>query len=143
MKKFLRIIAIVLLLLTAANAVAASILFITDTTGRLMGMSVAYLKYSPFTNFLIPAIVLLIVNGVLNFIAAFWLLKNKPNASIFVIVQGVLLSGWIIIQIIMVRDIAALHVIMFLIGVLLTLSGFILHNANSKNVVDENIPKYK
>jgi len=122
----LRITSISLLLLTAINAAVAGVLFIIDPSGHKMGMSVAYIKDSPFNSYLIPGIVLLIVNGLLNFIAAYFVFKKKPFASLLVIIQGILLSGWIVIQVIMVKDISLLHIIMFTIGTTLTISGFLL-----------------
>ncbi|MBL7882921.1 MAG: hypothetical protein JNL69_02555, partial [Bacteroidia bacterium] len=73
MIRILKIISISLLVLTAINAAVAGVLFIIDPSGQKMGMSISYIKDSPFKSFLIPGIVLLIVNGLLNFIAAFFL----------------------------------------------------------------------
>lgn len=126
LKRYLRFTSISLLLLTAINAVVAGVLFIIDPSGHMMGMSVLYIKDSPFNSYLIPGIVLLIVNGLLNFIAAYFVYKEKPFASLLVIIQGILLSGWIVIQVIMVDDISLLHIIMFTIGTILTISGFLL-----------------
>jgi len=126
LKRYLRFISISLLLLTAINAAVAGVLFIIDPSGNGMGMNVSYIKDSPFNSYLIPGIVLLIVNGLLNFIAAYFVFKEKPFASLWVIAQGILLIGWIVIQVIMVKDISMLHTIMFTIGMILTMSGFLL-----------------
>lgn len=126
MKKFLRITTLVLLIFTALNASVAGVLFIIDPSGQMMGMTVAYIKDSPFATFLIPGIVLLLVNGVLNFMVSFFLIGNRPFYAVMVIIQGVLLSGWIVVQVILVDDISPLHIIMFSIGVVLTLSGYFL-----------------
>jgi len=133
MIRILKIISISLLVLTAINAAVAGVLFIIDPSGQKMGMSISYIKDSPFKSFLIPGIVLLIVNGLLNFIAAFFLIKNKPYSAIITIIQGILLCGWIVVQVIMVNDISALHIIMFSIGFVLTLTGFILLKLRGKN----------
>jgi len=125
-KRYLRFTSISLLLLTAMNATVAGVLFINDPSGHKMGMSVSYLMDSPFNSYLIPGIVLLIVNGLLNFIAAYFVFKQKPFAFLLVIIQGILLCGWIVIQVIMVRDISLLHIIMFTIGTILTISGLLL-----------------
>ncbi len=126
LKRYLRFTSISLLLLTAMNAAVAGVLFIIDPSGHTMGISVSYIKDSTFNSYLIPGIVLLIVNGLLNFIAAYFVCKKKPFASLLVIIQGILLSGWIVIQVIMVKDISLLHIIMFTIGTILTISGFLL-----------------
>jgi hypothetical protein len=126
LKRYLRLTSISLLLLTAINATVAGVLFIVDPSGHGMGMNVSYIMDSPFNTYLIPGLVLLIVNGLLNFIAAYFVFRKKPFASFWVIAQGILLSGWIVIQVIMVKDISMLHIIMFTIGMILTMSGFLL-----------------
>lgn len=131
-KKFLTILSISLLLLTAVNAVIAGCLFMIDPSGGKIGMSVAYLQHSPFTSFLVPGIVLLSVNGILNFIAAWATFKTKTYAPAFIMMQGVLLGGWIVIQVLMVQQVQLLHIIMFLVGFTLLVCGFILRKMNSK-----------
>jgi hypothetical protein len=133
LKRYLRFTSISLLLLTAINATVAGVLFIIDPSGHKMGMSVSYIKNSSFNSYLIPGIVLLTVNGLLNFIAAYFVFKKKPFASLLVIIQGMLLSGWIVIQVILVKDISLLHIIMFIIGTILTMSGFLLFKSIRKD----------
>lgn len=125
--KTIKIISISLMLLTAINAVIAGILFIIDPSGQKMGIDVSYLRHSPFHSFLLPGIVLFVVNGLFNFGAAYAVIKNRPYASTFTLVQGVLLVGWIVVQVLMVRDVSALHIIMFCIGFVLIMCGFLLH----------------
>lgn len=132
LKRYLRFTSIFLLLLTAVNATVAGVLFIMDPSGHTMGMSVSYIRHSPFNSYLIPGIVLSIVNGLLNFIATYFVFKKKSFGSLFVIIQGILLGGWIVIQVIMVKDISLLHIIMFTIGTILTMSGFLLFRVNQK-----------
>ena len=126
LKRSVRFTSISLLLITAINAAVAGVLFILDPSGHLVGMNVSYIKDSPFSSYLIPGIVLLIVNGLLNFIAAYYVFKKRPFASLLVTIQGILLSGWIVIQVIMVKDISLLHIIMFTIGTILTILGILL-----------------
>ncbi|HPB01983.1 MAG TPA: hypothetical protein PLZ67_03440 [Bacteroidales bacterium] len=117
MKKILKVFTISLLFFTAINALIAGALFIADPSGKLMGMTADYLKDAPFNSFLIPGIVLFVVNGVLNVAAGIMTIRNHAAAARFVILQGILLCGWIVVQILMVRDINALHIVMFSIGV--------------------------
>lgn len=124
--KIVRILAICLLLLTAVNALIAGILFVSDPSGQKMGMSTAYLASSPFSTYLIPGWILLVVNGLMNVIAAAACIIRSKHYPFFVILQGILLSGWIIIQVILVKDLNVLHYSMLSIGLLLTFCGIIL-----------------
>lgn len=124
--KFSRIISIGLLLLTAVNALIAGTLFIIDPSGEKMGMSVSYLAHSPFSTFLIPGITLFVVNGIMNIIAAIITIKRLKYFPLFILGQGLLLSAWIIIQVILVKDFNVLHFSMLSVGVLFLLLGSLL-----------------
>jgi hypothetical protein len=121
-----RIIAIILLSLTGINAIIAGLLFIIDPSGEKMGMLVNYLKHSPFQTFLIPGITLFIVNGIMNCIAAIAIIKKHTYFPELILLQGLLLSGWIIVQVMMVSDFNWLHALMLTIGILLLCLGMIL-----------------
>ena len=124
--KISRIISICLLLLTGINAIIAGALFMLDPSGKKMGMSTSYLSYSPFSTFLIPGITLFVVNGLLNIIAAIACIRKYKHYPTLIILQGLLLSGWIIVQVIWVKDFNALHFVMLSIGVLLLADGILI-----------------
>lgn len=126
MKTTTRILLIILLFLTSLNALIAGLLFIIEPSGKLMGMTVDYIQNSPFQSFLIPGIVLLLFNGILNLLAGIAVIQKKSYSAIFCIIQGVILAGWIIIQMSMVNDFNPLHAFMFAIAVLLISGGFII-----------------
>lgn len=128
--KIYRKLSITLLIFTAINAIIAGTLFIIDPSGSKIGMSVDYLKFSPFKSFLIPGIILFLVNGILNIFAAFSVIKNRSYSNNLIVIQGILLCGWIFVQILMVHDINILHIIMFIIGLVLILSGWNLKKLN-------------
>lgn len=124
MQKAVRITAIALLLITAVNALVAGALFVLEPSGGRMGMSVGYLRFSPFVDYLIPGIVLLTVLGCLPLYVAFVIIRKKPFAPMAVFVQGIILIGWIAVQVLMVRDLNVLHITMAGVGMALVLCGF-------------------
>ncbi|MDD3078384.1 MAG: hypothetical protein PHH37_04660 [Paludibacter sp.] len=123
-----RILSIILMIFIAANAIIAGVLFIIDPNGQMMGMSTDYLKYAPFRNYLIPGIILLIVNGLFNIWATIKTFNKSKYHPIYIMLQGVLLSGWIIVQMLMVRDVNILHAIMISIGIMLIFMGYRLNS---------------
>ncbi len=129
MKKIARIFLIILLFLTSINALIAGLLFIIEPSGKLMGMTIEYIKNSPFQSFLIPGIVLFTFNGILNLLAGIAVILKKWYAAYFAIIQGVILVSWIVIQMIMVQDFNMLHLIMFIIGTLLIVGGIIIRKS--------------
>lgn len=95
------------------------------------GMPTDALKNSPFSNFLIPGIILFTVIGLGNlFSAAAIIFKSKYQGYISSIFSLALVI-WIIVQCIMLRTVVHLHVIFFIIGLIqATLSIIILFKKN-------------
>jgi hypothetical protein len=118
-----RIIAIILLFLVALNALAAGYGFMADPSGRGLGMTTDYIQHSPFNSFLIPGIVLFIVNGICSMITAVIAIRQGRHYQDLIFAQGAVLTGWIVIQVLMVRDFNRMHATCLLIGYLLTRFG--------------------
>lgn len=83
-----------------------------------LGITVEALKYSPFSNFLIPGIILFAVIGLGNIISAI-MFRFKPKfqgyiSSIF----SWALVIWIIVQCLMLHAVVFLHVLYFIIGLI-------------------------
>jgi hypothetical protein len=123
----LRIIAITLLLIVGFSAVCSGILFIVSPDGHLIGITLSTLRFAPFGDFLIPGIILLAVNGVSNLIVAFMAITKKRHYPFLVALQGVLLVGWILVQIVMLREFNGLHLLMIMFGTCLILIGILMH----------------
>lgn len=91
-----------------------------------IGMSTDVLNNSPFSDFLIPGIILFAVIGVGNIFSAimmFFKLKYKGYiSSIF----SFALVIWIIVQCIMLRTIVGLHIIFFIIGLIQSIISIII-----------------
>jgi hypothetical protein len=127
-KNRLRIIAIVLLFVVALNALAAGYSFMTDPPGKGSGISTGYLfRPAPFTNYLIPGIVLFPVNGILRIVIAIGASRKQKAYPWLLVAQGCILIGWIGIQLLMVPTIHPLHYMMAFAGFLLMVFGWIIH----------------
>jgi hypothetical protein len=116
-KKGLRILTIVLLFLVGLNAVAAGYAFMTDPSGNGIGISTEYIRHSPFRDFFIPGLVLFIIIGLLSIVTAVATMAKAIQYSRLIFLQGVLLCGWIVIQMIMVRDFNWMHLVCLVIGI--------------------------
>lgn len=121
-----RIVSLVLLVLIAVGAFAAGYSFVTDPSGSGIGMNTNYLKYSPFENFFIPGWVLICCNGVLSLVTLIYVLGRLKYHSVLLLLQGCILTGWIIIQVMMVHDFNLLHLFCLLTGIFWIVAGFLL-----------------
>lgn len=80
-----RLLLIFLLLFNAVGAFYGSYMLIADPAGVEIGLPPGMLEGSPFHNYLVPGLVLLLVNGVLPATAAYGLTRRRPSAPLPVI----------------------------------------------------------
>ena len=131
MDRFQKIASILLLLFNGTGAFYGGIGLITDPSGDSIRLSIDLLDQTPFNNYLIPGIILLCVNGVFSFVSVFMILVNNRYAYLYIILQGLLLSGWLIIQIILIKTFyPPMHITLFLTGTLLILFGILIKRNN-------------
>ena len=125
--KILRVIAILLLLFNSIGALFGGWSFIHDPSGGDLKIPLIYLEHSPFNDFLIPGIVLFIVNGLFGLLTLVWTAFEWKKYAWLIILQGILLIGWIIVQMILLREIYYLQFIFGGIGLVLLLIGITLN----------------
>ena len=129
MKKFIVTLTTLLLLFNGIGAFYGGFQFITDPSGSKLQMSLSFLENTPFSNYLIPGIILIIVNGIFSFVTIAWILLKRKNFPWLIIIQSILLCGWLIIEIIMIEVFyAPMHATLLLVGACLFGCGLYLKN---------------
>ncbi|HWA33240.1 MAG TPA: hypothetical protein VG737_03875 [Cyclobacteriaceae bacterium] len=123
MKKFIWFLSIVLLLVNSVGAFYGGSLLMLDPYGELIHMPLHWLLHSPFVDYFIPGLVLFFVNGVFSLIVALMTFKHVRHYEYYISLQGVLLTGWIIMQVYFLQVVHPLHFIMGGIGVVLFVLG--------------------
>src|SRR5262249_46572443 len=100
MKMFLKMLVSFLLIFNGAGAIYGGWNLIADPEGRSMNLSKELLANSPFQNFFIPGIILLLSNGLFCVLALIMILFQTKCYPRFIIYEGLILLGWLITQII-------------------------------------------
>ena len=104
-------------LFVGIGAMAGGLAAITNPQ-EPMGISTATLKNSPFSNFLIPGILLFCVIGLGNLLSAFFFrYKSKYQGYVSSVFSWALVI-WIVVQCIMLGAVNILHIIFFTIGLI-------------------------
>ena len=119
----IRGIALGLLEVTAAGALYGGWQLMTDPTGGKLGISTGLLAQTPFTNFLWPGVILFVVIGLGSITATIWVMRQWYYYSIAVMLVGVSLTGWIAIQIPLIREFHWLQAAFGGIGLALIAAG--------------------
>lgn len=131
--KLLRYVLMILISFQAISAVPAGLILIIDTTGEKLGLPIRMLNGTPFKDFLIPGLFLLILLGLFPILIVYGLLK-KPNSKLadkmnlyknqhwawtFSYYLGLLLVVWINMQLFFIKDWGMLHFVYSMLGVLI------------------------
>ncbi|MBN8707004.1 MAG: hypothetical protein J0L62_14115 [Bacteroidetes bacterium] len=119
MKLFLNSLAFLLLLLNGTGAIYGGWLLITSPDGSSLQLPLDYLKSSPFETYLIPGIILFTVNGLFSFLTLLLMILKNKKVPWFILAQGVMLTGWIIVQVIMIQVFHPFQLIFGIVGIIL------------------------
>ena len=120
-----------LLWILGLGAIFGGAVLALDPSGGILGMPLSILQYSPFSNFLIPGLILLVVFGI-GSLATLWAVWQRPAWSFgsalthftgehwswsAVFALGVGQVVWIVTEVLMLRGVSWLHFLFGGIGI--------------------------
>lgn len=115
-----------LLLFNGIGALYGGWSLITRPDGSRLQLSLDLLEQTPFDNYLIPGIILFVGNGLCSLAVFVVMMLNIKVYSWLVILQGAVLTGWIVIQMILIQTVYFLHIILGSVGLLLFVCGWVM-----------------
>jgi hypothetical protein len=121
-----RWIAILLLAFNVGGALYGGFSLVNDPSGSDIGLSLDLLSQTPFVDYKIPGIVLLAVNGGFCSVVLLYTIFKWRGFEKLLIIQGLLLTGWIVIQMLMINMIFILHFVLGGCGVYFFFAGLML-----------------
>ena len=147
--KITKNILIFLCLFVAIGAVYGSVCMFIDSTGKLLSMEnlLPYFNVLPFSNvlfqnYIFSGISLLIVNGLTNLIATYFLIKDKKIGTILGATFGITLMLWIVIQFAILPK-NAMSIIFFIIGFIQFIIGYMTYVFYMQEHFIFNVNDYK
>lgn len=93
---------LVALVFQGLSGIAGGIGFLVDPSGATLGIPLEWLEGSPFANYLIPGLVLLIVLGVLPLIVVTGVWRRSRWGRISAVAVGAALLIWLAVEILVV-----------------------------------------
>lgn len=124
MKKWNQIAAIILLFFNGIGAIYGGWNLIIHPDGSSIELSSDWLNTTPFQNYLVPGIVLFVCNGLFSLFVILAILVKSRYAPYLTIAQGMILCGWLVIQMLLIRTVYFLHAIMGFTGLALIYLGW-------------------
>jgi hypothetical protein len=92
-------------------------------------MPLHWISQTVFTSYFIPGLVLFLANGVSSLLLFIVTFLRISRYSLGIVLQGCVLTGWIIIQVLLLNTVHMLHWVLTGMGLLLMLSGLVLNKA--------------
>ena len=119
----------ILQLFIGLGAVGGGLGLILEPSGANLGMPLDMLNHSPFSDFLIPGIVLLVVNGLGSISGSVFSFKLFQYTAEIALVLGAFLVAWILIQVYWIHSYHWLHALYLILGILELALGWLLRKA--------------
>lgn len=129
--KTIRTTAIILLIINGLSGLAGGYGLTADPSGKGVQMPIGLLAGSPFHDFLIPGLVLLIFIGLSSLIVACLTIIRYKYYPLLLIYQGLTVWVWLSVQIAVIKTLDPLQLVYGLIGLGLVLCGVLARRYRS------------
>jgi hypothetical protein len=120
----------VLQLFIALGAVGGGLGFVLEPNGAYLGMPLEMLDASPFSDFLVPGLVLLIVNGFGSIAGSIASFRLSRHAAEIALALGTFLVAWIVIQVYWIHAFHWLHALYLFLGMIEFALGWFLRKTS-------------
>lgn len=124
MHSFLKASSYLLLLFNGLTAIYGGGNLVAFPDGHTLGLDIHMFEYRIFKSFLLPGILLLILNGAGSFTVILMMLYKYRKYHWMVMTQGAVLTLWILIQMILMQRILPVQMLYGYIGLALMLNGW-------------------
>ena len=116
----------ILQLFIGLGAVGGGLGLVLEPSGANLGMPLEMLSHSPFSDFLIPGMLLLIFNGLGSIAGCISSFKFFQYAAEIALALGAFLVAWILIQVYWIHDFHWLHGLYLILGIIELGLGWLL-----------------
>lgn len=108
----------------AVTSTVSGLMMISSPDGGILSLPLSLLQGTPFRNYLLPGILLVGLVGSVNIVAVYTNISRNISRYNWSIAGGVMITGWIIVQMIVVQSMHWLHFVYLGTGVLIILTGY-------------------
>ena len=115
-----------MLIFLGITAIVGAVPMLTDPHGEPWQMPQSLLQHSPFHSYLIPGIILLVMNGLMSLFVLFLALRHRRGYGRWIALQGCVLLGWLAVECIVLRNVIWPHYFYGAVALILVICGFAL-----------------
>ena len=132
MKKRIYILEGILQMFIGVGAVICGFLLIIEPSGKLIQLPIELLSNSPFENYLIPGLILFLVNGIGNVFGSILSFTKNRYSGYAGVFFGSALIIWIMVQVIMIGLSSLLQPFYLILGFLEILGAIKIHTVQKE-----------
>jgi menaquinone-dependent protoporphyrinogen oxidase len=111
-----RVLLATLCLLAGITAIWGGLELVLSPDGSFMRLPLSLLEHTAFHDFRIPGLILAIVVGGINTLAGVMVLRRHARANAEALVAGAVLTGWIAVEVLLLRQTHWLHIVYVALG---------------------------
>ncbi|MBL7766572.1 MAG: hypothetical protein JNJ58_10785 [Chitinophagaceae bacterium] len=126
MKNNLKFFAYILLLINSVGALYGGWNLMVNPDGESLNLPIEFLEHTPFLDYFIPGIILFLSNGVFGIAVIIAMYNRTKNYSSLIMFQGILLLGYILTEIVLIKTFSPLQLIAGVIGITLMILSYML-----------------
>jgi hypothetical protein len=120
----MKLLLFILISFVALTAIISGLLIISKPDGSIINIPISLLQNTPFKNFLVPGIILTAVVGGINLVAVVYNIKRHAARYNWAMAGGITITGWIIVQMVLIGTFNWLQFIYLGTGVLTILVAY-------------------
>jgi len=114
------------------GAVGGGLALVLEPSGAILGIPLELLKNSPFSTYLVPGIVLLVINGIGSLVGAAASFSRYRNSGETAMALGIFLVAWITLQVYWIAAFHWIHALYLGLGLLELVLGWSLQKSFRK-----------
>ncbi len=129
----IRVIAVVVLLFHGLVAAYCGYAMMHDPSGKAMGLDIKLLYPTMFVNYFIPGLILFSFLGIGSIMGGVAALLRAKHYIRYIIFAGIIIIGWIVVQMILMRIIFFMQFVISSIGIVILLCGLSLQHKENRH----------
>lgn len=115
---------LVLISFVALTGTVSGLIMMSDPGGVILNLPIGLLQDTPFKDFMIPGLLLFTIVGGVNLLAVFFNMQRNPNRYNWAMAAGISITGWIVVQLLLIGYGNLLHYLYLGIGILVFLLAY-------------------
>lgn len=120
----MKIFLFILVSFIAITSTFSGLMMMRDPSGDTLNLPVQLLQPTPFRNYFVPGILLAGVVGLVNIAAVYANIMRSSTRYNWSILGGIAITGWIVVQMILIQSMHWLHFIYLCAGLLIILIAY-------------------